>query len=92
MGVEGDKGVVEGDKTVCVEIQKAVDVLNDWVWRHNGCVFLCLEKEVCGGEGAKTPAPNHVPYQQLGTRGNSCSHFHRKLYCPNGASRALWGQ
>ena len=53
MGVEGDKGVVEGDKTVCVEIQKAVDVLNDWVWRHNGCVFLCLEKEVCGGEGVK---------------------------------------
>lgn len=53
MGVEGDKGVVEGDTTVCVETQKAVDVVNDWVWRHNGYVFLCLEKEVCGGEGVK---------------------------------------
>jgi len=48
VGVEGDKGVVEGDTTVCVEKQKAVDV-----GRHNGCVFLCLEKEVCGGEGVK---------------------------------------
>lgn len=32
-----------------MEIQKTVDVLNDWVWRHNGCVFLCLEKGVWRG-------------------------------------------
>ena len=44
---------MEGDTTICVETQKGVNVISDWVWRHNGCVFLCLEKVVYVGEGVK---------------------------------------
>ena len=44
---------MEGDTTICVETQKGINVISDWVWRHNGCVFLCLEKVVYGGEGVK---------------------------------------